>query len=125
MDQYSLAELTELYFLRESDLEIQFQFWLYVTFAAVVASFAAGRHLNKKLRYVTALLYALAVAVIATRWYYYSLDVLMFRTELEESGVELAVAEPTYILRILLVALGTSAALMFMLSNKFLRESDE
>lgn len=125
MDQYSLAELTELYFLRESALEIQFQFWLYITFAAVVASFAAGNRLSKRSRLLVALLYVLAVGVIATRWYSYAVDVVIFRDALLESGVELTVANVTLVLRYCVVILGTLSAVMFLLNEKFLRESDD
>jgi len=37
MDQYSPAELLELYFLASSQMDVQFQFWVSITFAVLVA----------------------------------------------------------------------------------------
>ena len=49
----------------------------------------------------------------------------MFRPALLESGVELTTPLVTIISRIILVALGTSAAHMFLISEKFVYESDD
>ena len=118
MDQFSPAELVELWNIYESAIEAQFEFWLTVTFAVVVASFVAGKRLKRKLRVFVALLYVLAAVVLISRWYYIASDALMFRDALLEVGVTLSRPWVTIISRILLVALGTSAALIFLLREK-------
>jgi len=118
MDQFSLAELTELYFIRESGVDIQFQFWLTITFATVVATFVAGNRLDRKLRWVAAVLYLLATAVLVSRWYYLAIEAVAFRTAALESGVPLSVPWVTIVFRGLLVGVGTVAALWFLVRKE-------
>ena len=117
MDQFSPAELAQLYFMRESVIDAQFQFWITITFAVIAANFIAGRRLSPRSRYAIALLYALAVVVLASRWIYVAADTIQFRDQLRESGVVLAVPTVTIAARAVLVALGTVASLVFLLSN--------
>lgn len=117
MDQFSPAELTQLYFIRESVIEAQFQFWITITFAVIVANFVAGKRLSVRSRNVVSLLYALSVVVIASRWYYVALEVTQFRQRLNEIGIALSFSWVTAVARIVLVAFGTAATLIFLLSN--------
>ncbi len=120
MDQMSTAELTELFLTMESAIYTQFEYWLTVTFAVVVASFVAGTRLNRnrKLRFGLALLYALSCVVLLSRWTYTGLDATDFRAALLESGVVLHTPWVTIISRLLLFALGTAAALYFLVSER-------
>ena len=118
MDQYSLAELTELFLIMESAIYTQFEYWLTITFAVVVASFVAGKHFSQRLRFALALLYALACVVLSSRWYYSALDATAFRDILQQSGVALHTPWITIVTRVLLFLLGTSAALYFLLSER-------
>ncbi len=118
MDQMSTAELTELYLTIESAIYTQFEYWLTVTFAVVVASFVARTRLNRKLRLGLALLYALACVVLLSRWTYSGLDAAVFRAALLESGVVLRTPWVTIFSRLLLFALGTAAALYFLVSER-------
>ena len=123
MDQYSFAELTELYFIRESGIDIQFQFWLTITFATVVATFVAGNNrLGRRLRWVAAVLYLLATVVLVTRGYYLALDAIVFRDVLIESGIPLNIPTLTIIFRVLLIGFGSFAALWLLLGKEFQRE---
>ena len=118
MDQMSTAELTELYLTMQSSISTQFEYWLTVTFAIVVARFVAGTRLNRKLRFGLALLYALACAVLLSRWTYSGLDMTSFRAALLESGVVLITPWVTIISRLLLFTLGTAASLYFLVSER-------
>ncbi len=118
MDQMSPAELTELFLTLESAIYTQFEYWLTVTFAVVIASFVAGTRLNRKLRFCLSLLYALACVVLVSRWTYSGLDAADFRAALLESGVVLHTPWVTIISRLLLFALGTAAALYFLVSER-------
>ena len=71
------------------------------------------------------MLYLTSVVVLVCRWYYYAADATMFRAALLESGVELNTPLVTIISRIILVALGTLAPLMFLMSEKFVNESGD
>jgi hypothetical protein len=124
MDQYSAAELTELWLMSQSEINAQFEFWLTVSFAVIVASFIGRKRLNRNLRFVVALLYSLAVIVFVSRWYYAVGEAQMFRAALLESGVALSTPWITAIARVTLVALGTLTALIFLLSKKFHFEPD-
>jgi hypothetical protein len=117
VDQFSPAELAELFFIAESAIDAQFQFWIAITFAVIVANFVAGRRLSKRSRSVIALLYALAVVVLVSRWYYVAADATQFITQLQKHGVVLHFRWVTVISRVVLVTLGTTASLLFLLSN--------
>ncbi len=118
MEQLSNAELAELFLIMESAIYTQFEYWLTITFAVVVAAFVAGKRLNRNLRFALALLYALACVVLSSRWLYSALDATDFRAALLASGVELHIPWVTIISRILLFVLGTLAALYFLLSER-------
>ena len=125
MDSSSPAELAELWAIYNSAIEAQFEFWLTVTFAVVVAGFVAGKRLSRKRRIVVAILYLLATGVLASRWYYYAADSLIFRDALLEVGVTLSIPWVTIIFRVSLVALGSLAAIAFLLNEKFLDNTDD
>jgi hypothetical protein len=124
VDQFSPAELEELFFIRESAIDAQFQFWITITFAVIVANFVAGKRLSKRSRSVIALLYGLAVVVLVSRWYYVALDAIQFRQQLQDLGVALNFPIVTLYSRVVLVALGTSVSITFLLSN-WLRDDPE
>ena len=114
MDQMSAAELYELAILSEASIDYQFQFWLTVTFAIILASFFARNLISGKLRHVIAFLYLLSTFVFATRWYYKYLDLVQYGEMIEALGFEVLVPIPTAIGRILLMAAGTLAATYFV-----------
>jgi len=62
LDQYSAAELVEIFYLARSSMDAQFQFWVSITFAVIVAAFVAGKRLSRTLRVVISVLYLLATA---------------------------------------------------------------
>lgn len=111
MDQFSPAELAELFHLRESVIDTQFQFWITITFATIVASFVGAKRLNRRLRASVALLYAIATVVMTSRWYYAATEAILFRDRLIEFGVPMDTPWMTIVSRITLVALGTSMTL--------------
>lgn len=124
MDQFSPAELAELFHLRESVIDTQFQFWITTTFAVIVASFVAGRRFSRRLRAVVALLYSIATVVMTSRWYYAAMEAILFRDQLREFGVPVEAPRVTIVSRIILVALGTSMALVFLISERLRGEAD-
>ena len=110
----TFAELQELTALSEASIDSQFQFWLTVTFAIIVASFA-GRHvLTSTLKHITAFLYTLSTFVFASRWYYDYLDLRHYETLFIEMGHDPSPPLLTAFSRILLMSLGSVATLYFV-----------
>jgi Ca2+/Na+ antiporter len=122
MDEFSPAEL---FILEQSAINLQFEFWLTVTFAVIVASFVAGRQLVQKLRVAIAFLYALAVVVFLSRWYYAAIDSEFFREALNDAGVAINLPWVTVFSRVVLVVLGTTATLTFLLRKELYTKPDK
>ena len=112
----TFAELQELVLLSEASIDWQFQFWLTVTFAIIVASFVGRNVLTGSLRHVIAFLYLLATFVFASRWYYNYLDLVIYGDMIEALGYELLVPYATAISRMLLMVVGTLTAVYFVYS---------
>ena len=68
MQEYSYAELTEFLFLAQATMDTQFQYWVTLTFAAVVAAFLAGEALLSTVRILAAVLYLMASLVLILRF---------------------------------------------------------
>ena len=130
MDQYSFAELTEFYFLTRSDADTQFQFWISITFAVIIAAFAAGEHLTRKLRYIAATLYMLATIALVILFATAAVSALRIATVLSEADAFVLVVLPNSVWGTVIVArwslfiLGTAAALYFLLRNTKRDSSD-
>jgi hypothetical protein len=62
------AQLLQLYLEVIKDIDTQFQVWLSVTFAVLVASFVAGARLSRGGRVAIAVLYLFGVAVLYLRY---------------------------------------------------------
>lgn len=67
MEGLSAAELYETITLVEGSLDRQFQFWITVSFAVFVSSYATRGNLSIRVRYVLTLLYALTVLGLILR----------------------------------------------------------
>ena len=114
MDQISSADLLNLVLDQRTSIDLQFQFWLTITFAVIVASFIAGSRLVPKLRLLTALLYVLASAHITARWMYDGAAAQVWVAELARRGVVYQVPWIAAYLRMGLMLLGTVSALVFL-----------
>jgi hypothetical protein len=68
MDQLSNAELIELQFSSLTLFATEFQYWMSVTFAVVVAAFVAGERLSKPVRVWVAVLYLFVSTLFAARY---------------------------------------------------------
>ena len=123
MQDPTVAELLELILMSESSIDIQAQFWITVTFATIVASYAARESLSNKLRALVSTLYLIATVVFASRWYYEVLDILIYEEMLRELGYENNTPILTGISRIALMLVGTVSTICFIYFGK--RESDD
>jgi len=103
--------------MSEASIDGQFQFWLSVTFAVIVASFAGRQFLVGHLRHVVAFLYLLSTFVFASRWYYDYLDLKTYGEMLQLLGHEALVPFATAASRITLMCVGTLSATYFVYST--------
>ena len=121
MGNVSPDELIEMFFHAQSGIDTQFQYWVSVTFAVVVASFVAGDRLSRGMRYLVAVLYSLATAALTSRaaeFVFMSIEAI---DRLQESGVADLLPQPGWrlgVFRILLYAIGTVSALWFLLQRR-------
>ena len=114
MDQMSAAELFELVILSEASIDNQFQFWLSITFATVVASFITEHRLTHSLRLALSCAYLLAAVVLMSRWYYDGVRLQGFGAELQNLGHTANPPWVTIIGRSVLMIAGSVATVWFV-----------
>ena len=114
MEQPTIAELLELIMMSESSIDTQFQSWLTITFATIVASFVARNVLTPKIRMITSSLYLVATFVLASRWYYDGQDIVVYIEMLATLDFTSPPPIAASLSRMLLMVLGTFATLYFV-----------
>ena len=87
MNELSAAELVELSVLLGETAGMQFQYWLAITFATIVASYIAGPSLDFKLKLGIAVLYGLSALLFAILYTTYLARYVMFIEQLRSSGI--------------------------------------
>ena len=119
MGQYSPAELAELALLAGASMDTQFQYWLSVTFAVVVASFVSGERLSGPMRLLAAVLYLLASILLIFRFFQFAQTTHIYEIALADAGTPTASAGSLILItRFLLFGLGTASALYFLFKTK-------
>jgi hypothetical protein len=94
MEELTIAESMELIRINEEAMVMQFQTWLTITFATIVAVFA-GRHLLTQLiRWLVTMLYLLASLSVAAMSIYLAENNAQITAMLEAR--ELAVSAPVF-----------------------------
>ena len=118
MDQVSAAELFELVILSEASIDNQFQFWLSITFAAVVASYITEQRLTHSLRLALSCACLLATVVLMSRWYNDYLRLMRIVAEFQNLGIQ-GFSRPwvTIISRLVLMIAGSVATAWFVYSG--------
>lgn len=114
MENLDSASLLELILMSEASIDYQVEFWLTVTFATIVASFAARKLLSKIMRSIISALYVMATFVFVSRWYYSALDIFAFTEALASQGIESSPAFGTALARMVLMGFGTFTTLYFV-----------
>ena len=117
MEQLSTAEILELMLVHEQFIDSQIEFWLTVTFATIVASFAGREYMTKTNRNIVGLLYLIATVVFISRWFYEAIDLGGYLVILADRGIEASPPIITAIFRLLLVVLGGFATIYFLAKN--------
>ena len=114
MDNPTIYELLDLILLSEAAIDTQSQFWITVTFATIVATYAARKSLSGKLKKLVTMLYLIATVVFASRWYYEVMDILAYQNLLLELGYVNKTPFVTLFSRVILMASGTVATIYFI-----------
>ena len=114
MNEVTVAELIELLQNESASIDMQFQLWITITSAVVIASFAARHHLSFWMRAFVAVMYTLASATIAFRYANDASQFVFLHNELRIRGVDY----PTFIdlrtLRVLVYSIGSFSTLAFI-----------
>lgn len=114
MDSITTTDLLQLILASEQFIDDQIEFWLTVTFATIVASFAGDKLLTVQNRIIVSVLYILATILFMSRWYYEFLDLTVYIELLGSRDVRLDTPVVTIFSRLALVAAGTLATLYFV-----------
>jgi hypothetical protein len=110
-------ELIELIQNHFAALDLQFQYWLTITFAAVVASFLARDQLTTTVRFALAILYVLSVVQIVLVSMAHLEQAAFLRSALADLGVEFSgtFLPAVGLVRRSVLGLGSIAATVFIL----------
>ena len=115
MDSLSTAEILDLMMILREHIGTQFQYWLSITFALLVARYIAGERFLMSWRIFAAVLYVLATAVFIISIYVGALNFRIFLGELETRG-DLWTGQSSILvgIRMTLFMLGTIGTLWFL-----------
>lgn len=125
MDETTVAELIELLQNESASIDMQFQLWITITSAVVIASFAARNHLPQLMKIFVALMYALASVTIGLRYANDASQFVFFTTELGDRGVKYPAVIDLRLLRGLVYVCGTIATTAFILLRPVADPNDE
>ena len=90
MEALTVAEAIELIRINEEAMAMQFQTWLTITFATIVAVFAGRNLLTKLMRWLVTLLYLLSSLSVIAMSLYLAESLAQINAVLDTRGVALA-----------------------------------
>ena len=114
MDSVSVAELIELLQNESASIDMQFQLWITITSAIVIASYAVRHNLSLGLKVFVAAMYSLATAALMVRYANDAAQFAFLRAELTSRGVEYPAVGDLRLLRGVVYFVGTVATLVFV-----------
>ena len=114
MNETTVAELIELLQNESASIDMQFQLWITITSAVVIAIFAARHHLSFWMRTFVALIYTLASVTIVFRYANDASQFVFLKNELGIRGVDYPTFIDLRILRAIVYSCGTVATLVFI-----------
>jgi hypothetical protein len=117
MEQIPTPDLLNALLAQRASIDLQFQFWLTITFAVIVAGFVAGERLGRGLRRLAALLYLLATVHLAVRWMYDGGVGERWVAVLGNRGVDIGIPWAAVYFRMAVMLFGTVSALAFLLRS--------
>ena len=114
MTEVSIAEIIELLQNESASIDMQFQLWLAITSAVIIAVFTGQHHLSFRVKAFIAFLYTLASATILLRYANDASQFVFLKDELRIRGVEYPTIIDLRILRALVYMCGMIATLVFI-----------
>ncbi len=109
MNEISIAELIELLQNESASIDTQFQLWITITSAVVIASFVARHHLTFWMKTFVAVIYLLASSIIVLRYANDASQFVLLHNELSNRGVDYPTVIDLRGLRALVYLCGTLA----------------
>lgn len=113
----TVAELIQLLQNESASIDTQFQLWITITSAVLIASFAARPYLSMSLKTVIAVMYLLASVTIGVRYANDASQFELLMGELRNRGVDYPSYFDLRILRTLVYSVGSLATLAFLFSR--------
>jgi hypothetical protein len=111
----TIAELYEIYYIVLATMDQIYEFWLTASFAVVIASYFAAKHLTRALYIVLALAYSLFSIWLAVRMWAASSKLEDIRARLLKLGETFAdISLPFIVLLVSLYVLGFAGTLLFL-----------
>jgi hypothetical protein len=120
MEALTVAEAIELIRINEEAMATQFQTWLTITFASIVAVFAGRKLLNNLMRWLITLLYLLASLSVAAMSIYLAESNAQLTVVLASRGVTLAapIFAGSVFFALFLAGVGTTVYFIHMKPDK-------
>ena len=125
MSELTVAELIELLQNESASIDMQFQLWISVTFAVIIASFAARSHFTTSLKLFVTTLYALAATALTLRYTNDASQFVFLKAELTARAVNYPSVADLKLLRTLIYVLGSLATVVFVFLNPRSQSADQ
>lgn len=90
MEEIDTGYLLELQFLGEASIDMQFQAWMAISFAVIVASYSGRKDLALGIRCAIVLIYSMAAFALFARWITEIERLYIIQAVLSERGLNLA-----------------------------------
>ena len=114
----TIEEQIELYNAVFSNVNTQFELWLTITFAVIIASYIAGHKLSRSLQYLVAVLYTLVSLLLLLML----INAIRFLGELSGVGIFADSDDPLtvviVVLRMFVWFVGSGATLVFIFKGQ-------
>ena len=118
MESLSIADLTEMVLMVSNAQDDQFQYWLSISFAVIVASFIAKEKITERLSIIVIIIYLLATLLLLVKYMDLGQLGFIYLNELNSRGIEWGVSKRLHsILRVIIYIFGTSTTCWFLYSN--------
>lgn len=118
MQEIDSGALLELFFVAQEFLEAQFQYWLSISFAAIIAASVAGERMGSAVRWVLITLYVGATALFTLRYASAIGELALIADEAQRRGllgdVGFTLRWPVTAVRTVLFLAGTAATIWFL-----------
>ena len=124
MDETTVAEIIDLLQNESASIDTQFQLWITITSAVVIAIFAARNHVSYLMKLFVAFMYGLASLTIGLRYANDASQFVFLYNELVARGVDYPAVVDLRLFRTVVYSFGTVATGFFILLRRNIRACD-